>query len=161
CTWAGTCSCSRRSCGGSIACRGAPPRRSWPPVSAGPSASMPLRSCSGSAANAGASSEPRGGRPRRRAMEPNMHPRNLIATIHPRLAVVLHDLAMTWLAWVAANWLRYSFEPNPPPLTWFTPEIGLAVAAQGLVLWWTGLYKGLWRFASLPDLWNIVRAGVL
>ena len=33
--------------------------------------------------------------------------------------------------------------------------------AQGLVLWWTGLYKGLWRFASLPDLWNIVRAGVV
>ncbi len=32
---------------------------------------------------------------------------------------------------------------------------------QGLVLWWTGLYKGLWRFASLPDLWNILRAGVL
>jgi FlaA1/EpsC-like NDP-sugar epimerase len=35
------------------------------------------------------------------------------------------------------------------------------VLAQGLVLWWTGLYKGLWRFASLPDLWNIVRAGAL
>jgi len=90
-----------------------------------------------------------------------MRPRNVIAAIHPRLAVVLHDLAMVWLAWIATNWLRYSFEPNPPPLTWFTPEIVIAVAAQGLVLWWTGLYKGLWRFASLPDLWNIVRAGVL
>jgi FlaA1/EpsC-like NDP-sugar epimerase len=90
-----------------------------------------------------------------------MQPRSLIAAIHPRLAVVLHDLAMVWLAWIATNWLRYSFEPNPPPLTWFTPEIVVAVAAQGLVLWWTGLYKGLWRFASLPDLWNIVRAGVL
>ncbi|HZP65825.1 MAG TPA: nucleoside-diphosphate sugar epimerase/dehydratase, partial [Rudaea sp.] len=40
-------------------------------------------------------------------------------------------------------------------------EIGIVLAAQGLVFWWTGLYKGLWRFASLPDLWNIVRAGVL
>ena len=90
-----------------------------------------------------------------------MRPRDLIGNIHPRLAVVVHDLAMVWLAWVATNWLRYSFEANPPPLAWFTPEIGLAVTAQGLVLWWTGLYKGLWRFASLPDLWNIVRAGVL
>ncbi len=26
----------------------------------------------------------------------------------------------------------------------------LVLAAQGLVFWWTGLYKGLWRFASLP-----------
>ena len=37
-----------------------------------------------------------------------MRPRSLIAAIHPRLAVVLHDLGMVWLAWVAANWLRYS-----------------------------------------------------
>ncbi len=91
----------------------------------------------------------------------SLRPRKLIAAIHPRLAVVLHDLGMVWLAWVATNWLRYSLEPDPPALTWFTPEIGLVLLAQGLVLWWTGLYKGLWRFASLPDLWNIVRAGLL
>src|SRR5579859_6515375 len=138
----------------------------------GPAACTSPRSCSGSAASAGAgntpdesrpdASRPRAGRPsRRRTREPSMRPRNLIAAIHPRLAVVLHDLAMVWLAWVATNWLRYSVEPNAPPLAWFTFETGIAVAAQGLVLWWTGLYKGLWRFASLPDLWNIVRAGVL
>ena len=90
-----------------------------------------------------------------------MRLRNLIATIHPRLAVVLHDLAMVWLAWIVTNWLRYSLVPNPPDLAWFAPETGIAVLMQGLVLWWTGLYKGLWRFASLPDLWNIVRACVL
>jgi FlaA1/EpsC-like NDP-sugar epimerase len=90
-----------------------------------------------------------------------MRTRNLIAAIHPRLAVVLHDLAMVWVAWISTNWLRYSLEANPPPFEWLTPEIGIVLAAQGLVLWWTGLYKGLWRFASLPDLWNIIRAGVL
>jgi FlaA1/EpsC-like NDP-sugar epimerase len=87
--------------------------------------------------------------------------RKIIAFIHPRLAVVLHDLGMVWLAWMTTNWLRYSVEPNPPALAWFTPEVGLVLLAQGLVLWWTGLYKGLWRFASLPDLWNIIRAGIL
>lgn len=90
-----------------------------------------------------------------------MRPRSLIAAIHPRLAVVLHDLAMVWAAWISTNWLRYSLEPNPPPFVWFSPEIGIVLLVQGLVLWWTGLYKGLWRFASLPDLWNIIRAGVL
>ena len=34
--------------------------------------------------------------------------RSLIATVHPRLAVVFHDLAMVWLAWIATNGLRYS-----------------------------------------------------
>ena len=90
-----------------------------------------------------------------------MRPRKLIAFIHPRLAVVLHDLAMVWLAWIATNALRYSIEPNAPPPMWLAPETGLVVLVQGLVLWWTGLYKGLWRFASLPDLWNILRAGLL
>jgi FlaA1/EpsC-like NDP-sugar epimerase len=90
-----------------------------------------------------------------------MQPRRLIAAIHPRLAVVLHDLGMVWVAWISTNWLRYSLVPNPPPFTWFTPEIGIALLVQGLVLWWTGLYKGLWRFASLPDLWNIMRASMI
>jgi FlaA1/EpsC-like NDP-sugar epimerase len=90
-----------------------------------------------------------------------MPARSVVGAIHPRLAVVVHDLAMVWIAWVLTNWLRYSIEPNSPPVAWFTVETLLVVVVQGLVLWWTHLYKGLWRFASLPDLWNIVRAGVL
>ncbi len=90
-----------------------------------------------------------------------MPARSLIGTIHPRLAVVVHDLAMVWIAWLLTNWLRYSIEPTSPPLGWFTVETLIVVGVQGLILWWTDLYKGLWRFASLPDLWNIVRAGVI
>lgn len=87
----------------------------------------------------------------------------LIAKIHPRLAVVMHDLVMVWLTWVAINSFRWSFElvSARPALDWFGAEIGLVLAAQGLIFWFTGLYKGLWRFASLPDLWNILRAAVL
>ena len=32
---------------------------------------------------------------------------------------------------------------------------------RALLFHWTGLYKGVWRFASLPDLWNILRASVI
>jgi len=87
--------------------------------------------------------------------------RNLIAGIHPRLAVVLHDMLMVWIAWIAVSMLRWSLEPNPPPMAWFGPEVWFVLAAQGVIFWWTGLYKGLWRFASLPDLWNIAKAAVL
>jgi FlaA1/EpsC-like NDP-sugar epimerase len=83
-----------------------------------------------------------------------------IAAIHPRLAVVLHDLVMVWLAWYLTNLARFSVEPGAPAVALFAVEVPIVLGAQGLVLWWTGLYRGLWRFASLPDLWNIARAGL-
>jgi len=80
---------------------------------------------------------------------------------HPRAAVVLHDLVMVALAWLAAGWIINRGGLNGVigalPLI---VELLLVLAVQGLVLWHTGLYKGLWRFASFPDLWNIARAGV-
>lgn len=82
----------------------------------------------------------------------------LIGRLHPRLAVVLHDLLMVWAAWLISNALRFSWAPNAPAFTLFPPELPVVLLAQGIVLWWTGLYRGLWRFASLPDLWNIARA---
>ncbi|WP_300620802.1 nucleoside-diphosphate sugar epimerase/dehydratase [Dokdonella sp.] len=90
-----------------------------------------------------------------------MQLRKLIAGIHPRLAVVAHDMLMVWVAWTTVSMLRWSLEPNPSPVTLFGPETWLVLAAQGLIFWWTGLYRGLWRFASVPDIWNIFRACVL
>ena len=89
-----------------------------------------------------------------------MQPRRAIARIHPRLAVVAHDLVMVWLAWTAVNALRWSLEADGGPVALFTVQDALVVAAQALVFWWTGLYRGLWRFASTPDMWNILRACV-
>ena len=42
--------------------------------------------------------------------------------------VVLHDLAMVWLAWIATLWLRYSLLPEPQPIAWLSPEIGVVLA---------------------------------
>lgn len=90
-----------------------------------------------------------------------MRLRKLIAAIHPRLAVVAHDMLMVWIAWTTVSMLRWSLEPNPSPVTLFGVETWLVLASQGLIFWWTGLYRGLWRFASVPDIWNIFRACVL
>lgn len=87
--------------------------------------------------------------------------RKSIAGIHPRLAVVAHDMAMVWVAWTAVSVLRWSLAPNPSPVSLLDTETWLVLGAQGLIFWWTGLYRGLWRFASMPDIWNIFRACVL
>lgn len=79
----------------------------------------------------------------------------------PRLAVISHDLAMVWVVWQGLHRLRFGILPNPPQLSLWSTEIALVLAAQGLVFWWVGLYRGLWRFASVPDLWNIFKACAL
>jgi FlaA1/EpsC-like NDP-sugar epimerase len=86
--------------------------------------------------------------------------RKLIGFIHPRSAVVLHDTVMVWLAWMAANALRYAMVNQFNPIGWLSLETLIVLAVQAAILAWIGLYKGLWRFASMPDLWNIVRAAV-
>ena len=78
----------------------------------------------------------------------------------PRVAVVSHDLAVVWLVWHGLHWLRYAVEPTAPPHALWSPEVLIVLALQGLAFWWVGLYRGLWRFASVPDLWNILKASV-
>jgi len=83
------------------------------------------------------------------------------ASALPRTAVVVHDLAMVWLAWNGLRLVRYGLSGTPanlPPL-WST-ETFVVLAAQALVLWRVGLYRGLWRFASVPDLVNLAKAGL-
>jgi len=68
---------------------------------------------------------------------------------------------MVWVAWSAAMVFRYSLVPGEHAVSLLSPELVVVLAIQGAVFWWTGLYQGMWRFASIPDLWNIVRACVL
>ncbi|RMD69706.1 MAG: polysaccharide biosynthesis protein [Gammaproteobacteria bacterium] len=63
---------------------------------------------------------------------------------------------------VGVAWMLSCILPSPPPSTeacW----VGLpwVLAFQGAILGYLGLYRGVWRFASLPDLWNIMRAAAL
>lgn len=76
----------------------------------------------------------------------------------PRFAVVAHDLFMVWLCWQGLHQLRYAMLVAPPEYPLWSVEIAIVLAAQGLVFWQIGLYRGLWRFASVPDLWNILKA---
>ena len=79
----------------------------------------------------------------------------------PRLAVMLHDLAMVWVCWQGLHYIRYALQPTPLPLEPLSSTVLIVMVAQGLVSWRVGLYRGLWRFASVPDLLNIFKASVL
>lgn len=79
----------------------------------------------------------------------------------PRAAVVAHDLCMVWLCWIGLHQFRYAMVVNAPPTAYWSTEILLLLVAQGLVFWRVGLYRGIWRFASVPDLVNILKASIV
>jgi len=70
-----------------------------------------------------------------------------------------HDVVAAGAAWLAAYWLRFNLE-LPPPEYLQTAYIALpaVVAVYAVVFWLMGLYRGLWRYASLPDLQRILVA---
>ena len=78
----------------------------------------------------------------------------------PRTMVVAHDLCMVWLAWIGLHQFRYAMLSASPGVALWSTETALVLLAQGLVFWRVGLYRGIWRFASVPDLFNILKASV-
>ena len=81
--------------------------------------------------------------------------------INRRFAIVVHDLCVVLLAWVTAYLIRYNFSLSSIEWRPVMHMLPVVVVAQGLVFWSIGLHRGLWRFASIPDLWNIIRAALL
>ena len=81
--------------------------------------------------------------------------------ISVKRAVILHDLFMIALAWELAWISRYNFHLPYPEWQYSFITMPFIVLTQAAVLWYLHLYKGIWRFASLPDMWNIFRSAVI
>ena len=79
-----------------------------------------------------------------------MNSRSLIAT--------LYDLIVAAVAWLLAYWFRFNLDvpPEYAPVMW--SYLIWVVPVQGLAFYFFGLYRGIWRFASIPDLRRIVLA---
>ncbi len=72
-----------------------------------------------------------------------------------------HDVCAAALAWVATYWLRFNLDLREPYFAdmWWT--LAWIVPMQAAIFLALGLYRGLWRFASIADLQRIVLAGGL
>jgi O-antigen biosynthesis protein WbqV len=77
------------------------------------------------------------------------------------LLTFLHDVAMAALSFGVALYLRIGEDMlNYEPRYTLAYGVGFASTAA-IVFMFTGLYRGIWRYASLPDLFNITRAATL
>jgi FlaA1/EpsC-like NDP-sugar epimerase len=83
----------------------------------------------------------------------------MLHKVHPRgLIVFAHDIFMAALSFVLSVYLRldfWIFEYLSD--TWLVAG-ALFTAIASVVFWSSGLYRGVWRYASLNDLWAITRA---
>jgi O-antigen biosynthesis protein WbqV len=86
-----------------------------------------------------------------------MDRRRLLA-LTKKSAIILHDLIVTGLAFVAAFVLRFEGPQLDERLPRVIEIVPWLVAVAALVYWFFDLYRSKWRFASLPDLSNIVKA---
>lgn len=72
-------------------------------------------------------------------------------------AALAHDLLMVPIAWTLAFWLRLETFP-PEFVTGMLSSLIVIVPVQLTSFFLFGLYRGIWRFASLPDLMRIIKA---
>ena len=76
-----------------------------------------------------------------------------------RWGAVAHDLSMIPIAWLGAYWLRFNLSSIPAEfLAQALQLLPVIVIIQGTTFLYFGLHRGLWRFASIPDLVRILQA---
>ncbi len=74
------------------------------------------------------------------------------------LLAMLHDLLAAAFAWSFAYLLRFNFELPPNFVDEMLRTLIWVAPLQGVVFWRFGLYRGLWRYASVADLRRIFLA---
>lgn len=74
------------------------------------------------------------------------------------LLAVLHDMVAVCAAWLIAFWLRFNLELPEPYDAQAQLSLPWVVPLYGAVFYASGLYRGIWRYASLPDVQRIVLA---
>ena len=74
------------------------------------------------------------------------------------LLAIIHDLVAATAAWLAAFWLRFNLELPEPYDELALKSLPYVVMLYGFVFFASGLYRGIWRYASLRDLQRIIFA---
>jgi FlaA1/EpsC-like NDP-sugar epimerase len=79
--------------------------------------------------------------------------------INPRtFFALLHDIAVASIAWLSAYLLRFNFAIPEEFTISMLQSLSWVVSLQALVFVVFGLYRGVWRFASVSDLKRIFLA---
>jgi FlaA1/EpsC-like NDP-sugar epimerase len=76
------------------------------------------------------------------------------------IVACFHDIAAAIFAWWFAYQLRFNFDLPESFHTELWRTLPWVVLLQSVVFWYVGLYRGVWRYASVADLRRILMAVV-
>ena len=76
------------------------------------------------------------------------------------IAALSHDVVACAVAWCAAFWLRFNLDIPSLYVATMMSNLLPIVLVQAIFFLVFGLYRGIWRYASMPDLRRIVFAAI-
>ena len=87
---------------------------------------------------------------------------SVMIKLNPRTALAfLHDLMAATVTWVISFWLRFNLEVPQVYEELMLTSLLWVVPLKAAIFWLFGLYRGIWRYASVPDLKRILFAVIV
>ncbi|HHL34685.1 MAG TPA: polysaccharide biosynthesis protein [Desulfobulbaceae bacterium] len=79
-----------------------------------------------------------------------------------RWVAFFHDILWIPASFILAVWIRFNLGYIPADqIPFLYKGIAIAIPVQGAIFWLFGLYRGMWRFASVQDLVRIIKSVLL
>ena len=73
------------------------------------------------------------------------------------LGVVVHFVLIV-VAYIASFYVRFDFRPKSEYFQLILRTLPLLLVIKTAIFYYYGLFSGLWRYASIDDLWRIIKA---
>lgn len=86
----------------------------------------------------------------------------LLNKINKKIPVLALDIFSIPMAWYLAYWLRYNLKPFPNDITSSNSlqALFLLMTVQVACYYYYKVYRGLWRFSSIGDMFRIIKAAI-
>jgi len=89
-----------------------------------------------------------------------MNPKDLLLKLRRPIIIAFH-LALVICAYILAFYLRFDFQIANSYWQMIIKTLPALACIKMVILGYFGLYSGLWRYASVDDIWRILKANVL
>jgi len=84
-----------------------------------------------------------------------------LSFLRGRWFIFLHDVLMIPVAWILVYLFRLNFDIPGNYWSSILSTLPWLIIVQAISYWLFGLYRGIWRFSSLPDVIRIIKAVVV